>query len=90
MVLYSKNVLYAKNEKMYPAYVSKYNWNHENQVILLMIPNGESYLALKKLSALRGITSKHYHDFNCLNYLHSFRTKIKLKSHARVRENIRI
>ena len=55
-----------------------------------MIPNGESYLALEKLSALRGITSKHYHDFNCLNYLHSFRTKIKLKSHARVRENIRI
>ena len=35
------NVLYAKKEKMYPAYVSKHNSNHEKQVILLMIPNRE-------------------------------------------------
>ena len=35
------NVLYAKKEKIYPAYVSKHNSNHEKQVILLMIPNGE-------------------------------------------------
>ena len=34
------NVLYAKKEKIYPAYVSKYNLNREKQVILLMIPNG--------------------------------------------------
>ena len=33
-------------------------------------------LAVKKLSVLlRGITSKHYSDFDCLNCLHSFRTK---------------
>ena len=25
----------------YPAYISKYNLNHENQIIVLMIPNGE-------------------------------------------------
>ena len=31
------NVLYAKKEKIYPAYVSKHNSNHEKQVILLMI-----------------------------------------------------
>ena len=35
------NVLYAKNWKIYPAYVSKQNSNREKQVILLMITNGE-------------------------------------------------
>ena len=43
------NVLYAKKEKIYPAYVSKDNLNREKQVILLMIPNGQRchYLAVK-------------------------------------------
>ena len=35
------NVLYAKREQIYPAYVSKINSNREKQVILLMTPNGE-------------------------------------------------
>ena len=35
------NILYAKKEKIYPAYVSKHNSNHEKEVILLMIPNGQ-------------------------------------------------
>ena len=35
------NVLYAKKEKIYTVYVSKYNSNHEKQVILSMISNGE-------------------------------------------------
>ena len=35
------NVLYAKEEKIYPAYVSKHNSNHKKQVIILMIPNRE-------------------------------------------------
>ena len=35
------NALYAKKEKIYPAYVSKHNPNSEKQVIPLMIPNGE-------------------------------------------------
>ena len=49
------------------------NINREKQVIILMIPKGEKhkpksegqwhYLAVKKMSALRGITSKHYNDF---------------------------
>ena len=55
-----------------------------------MIPNGEKwhYLAVKKISALlRGITSKHYRDFYCLNCLHSFRTQNKLELHKKVREN---
>ena len=44
------NILYAKKEKIYPDYVSKYNSNYEKQVILLMITNGEGwdYLAAKK------------------------------------------
>ena len=64
------NVMYAEQEKVYPAYVSKHQSDREKQVILLMIPNGEKhkaksgeqlfhYLVVKKLSALlRGITSK--------------------------------
>ena len=34
-------VLYAKKEKIYPAYVSKYNSYREKQVILLMTQIGE-------------------------------------------------
>ena len=46
------------------------------------------YLAVKKLSALlRGITSKHHGDFYCLNYFHSFTTKIKLELYNRACEN---
>ena len=49
------NVLYAKKEKIYPSYVSNHSSNHEKQVIILMISNGEKvwhYLAVKKLSEL--------------------------------------
>ena len=88
------NVLYGKKEKIYPAYVSKQNSNRKKQV-LLMIPNGEGcevksegrwhHLAVKKLSALlRGITSKRYGNFYCLNCFHSFRTKNKFQSQKRV------
>ena len=71
------NVLYAKKEKIYPAYVSKHNSNREKQVILLMILNGGRwhYLAVKKISALfRGITSKQHSDFHCV---YSFTTENK-------------
>ena len=84
------NVLYVKKQKIYPAYVSKYNSNRERQVILLMIPNGEGrrYLPVKKLSPLLGvITSKNNGDFYCLHCLHSFRIKKKLESHKKVCEN---
>ena len=33
------NVLHAKKQKIYPAYVSKHTLNHEKQVILLTILN---------------------------------------------------
>ena len=83
------NILYVpyNTEEIGHAYKSKYNLNCENQVILLMIIDGEKwhYLAEKKLSALlRGITSNHVGDFYCLNYLHSYRTKDKLKKHENV------
>ena len=84
------NVLYAKKEKIYPVYVSKYNSNCEKQVILLMITNGEEwhYLVVKKLLALlRAITSKHHGDFYCLNCLHSLATENKRESHKKACKN---
>ena len=46
-----------------------------------MIPNGELYLAVKKLSALlREITSNHIGDFFCSKSFHLFWTKSKLES----------
>ena len=35
------NILYVKNEKIHPAYVSKHNSNPEKKIILLMILNAE-------------------------------------------------
>ena len=77
------------------AYKSKYNRKLENQVVLLMIINGEKwhYIALKSertddgfncpirsLSRLfRGVTSNHCGDFYFSNCLHPFRTDNALK-----------
>ena len=49
--------MFCMLKNTYPAYVSNHNSNSnlEKQVILLMI--------LKKLSTLRGITSKNNDDF---------------------------
>ena len=84
------NILYAKKEKIYPAYIWKHNSNPEKQVILIMIPNREKlwhYLAAKKSPFLKEITSKHYCDFYCLNCCRSFGIKNKSESHKRVCEN---
>ena len=65
------------------AYKSKYNFKHENPVILLMITGGKRwhYLAVKKFSVLlRGVTSNHNGDFYCLNCFHSYSTENKLKN----------
>ena len=77
-------------EKVRHAYKSKYNLTRENQVILLMITDGEKwyYLAIKRLSALfRGITSNNNGDFYCLNCFQSYTTKNILKKHKKVCEN---
>ena len=56
-----------------------------------MITDGTSnwhYLATKNISGLlRGITSNHNGDFYCLNCLHSYRTKSKLKKHEKICKN---
>ena len=86
------NILYVPHntKKIRHAYKSKYNLKRENQVILLMITDGEKwhYLAVKILSALfKGITSKHEGDFCCLNCFQSYTTENKLKKHKKVCEN---
>ena len=71
-------------ENIRNAYKSKYNLTRDNQVILLMIADGEKwhYIAVKRLSALfRGITSKHDGDFYCLSYFQSHTTENKFKKH---------
>ena len=82
--------MYIIKKEICPAYISKINSNFE--VILSIISKKEiegwHYLAVKKLSALlHGMTSKYKDDFFCLNFLHSFRTKNKLKSHEKVCKN---
>ena len=72
-------------EEIGHALKSKYNLNCENQVILLVITDGEKwhYLAVQSLSPLfKGITSKH-RDFYCLNCFCSCRTENKLKKHEK-------
>ena len=70
------NTLYVprNTEKIRHAYRSKYNLTRENQVILLMITDGEKwhYLAVKSLFALfRGITGNNNGDFYSLNCFQS-------------------
>ena len=77
-------------EKIRHACKSKYNLTHENQLILLMITDGETwhYLARKSLSALfRRITSNHKGDFYCLNCFHLYSAGNKLKKHKKVCED---
>ena len=72
------------------AYKSKYNLKCENQVILLMITDGEKchYLVVKSLYALlRGITGNNNRDFNCLNCFRSYTTENELEKHKNVCEN---
>ena len=85
------NNLYVpyKTKKISLAYKSKHNLNREEQVILLMISNGEKwhYTAVTRLSGLlRGVTSNH-NDFYCLTCFHAFRTKNKLEEHKIICEN---
>ena len=86
------NILYVpfNTKKIEIAYKSKHNLTRDNQIILLMISNGENwhYLAVKSLSGLfTGVTSNHKEDYYCLNCFHSYRTKNKLDAHKKVCEN---
>ena len=73
--------MYAKNKKIYTADLSKNNSNLDFKSDFFPSGNGCNHLAIEKISALsRKITSKHYGDFCCLDCLHFFGTKNKLKS----------
>ena len=72
------------------AYKSNNNLTRENQVILLMIGDGEKwhYLTVRSLSALlKVITSKQKGDSYCLNCFHLYRTKETLEKHMKVCED---
>ena len=90
------NVLYVpEGEKtIRQAYKSKYNFTRENQVISLMISDGEKwhYLTVRSLSALlKGITSKYKDDSYCLYCFHSYRTKEALEKHIEsIRKYVKI
>ena len=86
------NILYVPHntKKICHAYKSKYNLPRKNQVILLMITDGEKwhYLAVKKSSALlRGVTGNNNGDFYCLNCFRTYTTENKLETHKKVCEN---
>ena len=99
------NILFVPhNEKTTNlAYKSKYCRKHENQVVLLMITNGEKWhcIALKSESTddgfnrpirnlsrlFTGITSRHCGAFYYLNSLHSFITDNALKRNERSCDN---
>ena len=85
------------------TYKSKYNRKRENQIVLLMITDGEKwhYIALKivrrddgfnrlRLIAsrlFRGRTGNIHGAFYCLYCLHSFWTDNALKRHEKICEN---
>ena len=86
------NILYVSfnTKKIEIAYKSKYNLVRDNQIILLMLSNGENwhYLAAKSLSRLlRGIISNHNGDYYFLYCFHSYRTENKLNVHKKICEN---
>ena len=86
------NILYVPHNtrKIHVAYKSKHNLTRENQIILLMITDGEKwhYLTVKNLSGLlRGITSNHAGDFYCLNCFCAYSTKNKFEVHKKICEN---
>ena len=83
------NILFVpyNTKQIRQAHISKYNSKRDNQVILLMITDGEKwhYVAVKSISRLlRGITSNHDGDFYCLNCFRSYTTKRRLKKHERI------
>ena len=69
--------MYAKKEKIYPAYVSKHNSNHGKQVILLIIPSREKckakfegHLGSKTLTAQANSEGQRWHYFSVKNFHH--------------------
>ena len=95
------NVLYVSHntEQICCAYKSKYNNERENQVILLMITDGEKwhYLALKSepmlyngklcnrpVKSLSRLLKEKSFFFYCLNCFNSYSTENRLKEHEEI------
>ena len=77
----------TRKKEIKEAYMSKHNSELPNQVILLMITDGEKwhYVAVKCLSRLlQELKSNKNADYHYMNYLYSFRTESKFKSHENV------
>ena len=97
------NILFIRHSEKTITLAYKYNRKRENQVVLLMITNGEKwhYTALKSVRtddglnrpirsmswSFRGIISNHNGDFFCLNCLRSFRADNVLKRQERLCDN---
>ena len=75
---------------MHISHAYKYNLARENQVILLMITDGEKwhYVPVKSLSALLRLkTGNNHGGFYCLNCYRTYTTENKLASHKKSCEN---
>ena len=99
------NILQVPHDEknIFHVYKSKYNHKRKNQVVLLMITDGEKWhytdlkseqtedgfiRPTKNLSrSFKGITSNHKGDLYCLNCLHSFRSYNILKKHEKLCKN---
>ena len=83
----ARNVFYVPHNenKIRPAYISKFNKTREHHANLLTITEGKDkwhYITIKSIPALlRGVTSAHNSDFYCLNCFHSYRTAKKINEH---------
>ena len=92
---FALNIVYIKGKEICPAYILKINSHCEKLILINNSLNDSKFrkrrLALscsKKLSVLlRRINSKNNDDFYCLNCLHTFSTKNKLKPHEKVCKN---
>ena len=84
------NILYVpcKTKEIRQACISKHNKTRNIHANLLLITDGTGnwhYLVIKSISGLlRGVTSKHYDDFYCLNCFQSYTTEKKLRKHEKV------
>ena len=83
------NILFVPHntETIQVAYRSKYNHKRKNQIILLIITDGNKrhYVAVSSLSALlRGKSSNHNGDLYCLNCFNSYTRENKLEEHEEI------
>ena len=76
---------YSKDEKIYPLRISKKENKRKNNIVLLLIKNGDNshYCLVKNLSALLSsqVNKKKSKLYFCLNCLNGFDTMEKLEKH---------